>query len=1013
MRKTIKALLLAALTIGVVAGCEWGKTSKSSSQETSSQSTSDVTSSDSKESTSSSVPSSTTTTSSPTTSSTSSSSTTSSTISIPPSLTGITLNTTNVKKSYNYGDKLNLAGLVVTASYSDSTTKAVTDYTTYPTNDSTLMQLGEVSVRVDYQNFSESFTVTVNKVLTGITLNTTNVKKDYHVGEALDLTGLVVTAKYNDYSSTVVTDYTSNPANGTVFNEIKEETVTITYQDKTAEFKVDVTKAVKAAWTEEEAKIMSDNLYGIVLPYTGFEESVVSYDAQKEAVFIKGGTLAADTLTNYGKLIVAAGFTRLTEEAHIYQKEVATAQGKRFVRVGFEANEGQFFLQALDPYYYEFPTAFAEAFAAQVIGSEDVAPALPGADYYEFNTTYRVIFCYMNSTTEDAGYSAILAAAGWRVQSEKDSYGYYVAVAPDYSYQVSYLYQQQYGRFAIYFELVSKWQPSFFTEFFQKNSPCVIEIPEYEGKDVTYLFMISGTSALVGVNGSNVSEVEAYAEKVAKAGWEVNYNETTEMYKAKLTIANVGVANMTFYFNPQNNAAIIIIDSKFDPLPTASFPSEEIAEILGEDITDVVPAYEGEATGYAVTEEGTNYIVTIQVEKGTEKAAAAAYLEFIQTKGYALEEGFSTIYVSPNKQIYIQSNGVANSGEFTITFWPVPYTLNWPAKKIAKYLGDEIKTVVPAYEDEDIENYEFEADEDGIWILVNFDYEAEVDVDEKIEAYVDTLTTNKYFFMMTDEDDTSFYVSPDLKVVVGVQNDGGDMWIYINTVDAVTANAWPAYQLNYYNEKMGYADELPVYDGDLFLSQKTTIGSSYLTIDIRLDTEDADEMKAEADAYVDALEDAGFTFLLSLGEDNECRVYTSPNSEYEVAVMYQPDGFTVQIDEIATDAIDTEEFPAERLFTRYEGLKDVLPVFVDENATFSTTYQSDYVEIFVIYEDVSLIPAAMEAYAKALLDAGFTVNPYIEDSYDSPDGTYYVTITDWSDYSTPGFDIEIYFNQLA
>ena len=339
---------------------------------------------------------------------------------------------------------------------------------------------------------------------------------------------------------------------------------------------------------------------------------------------------------------------------------------------------------------------------------------------------------------------------------------------------------------------MSKWQPSFFTEFFQKNSPCVIEIPEYEGKDVTYLFMTSGTSALVGVNGSNVSEVEAYAEKVAKAGWEVNYNETTEMYKAKLTIANVGVANMTFYFNPQNNAAIIIVDSKFDPLPTASFPSEEIAEILGEDITDVVPAYEGEATGYAVTEEGTNYIVTIQVEKGTEKAAAAAYLEFIQTKGYALEEGFSTIYVSPNKQIYIQSNGVADSGEFTITFWPVPYTLDWPAKKIAKYLGDEIKTVVPAYEDEDIENYEFEADEDGIWILVNFDYEAEVDVDEKIEAYVDTLTTNKYFFMMTDEDDTSFYVSPDLKVVVGVQNDGGDMWIYINTVDAVTANAWPA-----------------------------------------------------------------------------------------------------------------------------------------------------------------------------------------------------------------------------
>ena len=105
------------------------------------------------------------------------------------------MNADNVKKAYNYGDKLDLTGLVVTAKYSDNTTVAVTDYTTYPANDATLIQLGEVSVRVDYQNFSESFTITVAKVLTGITLNTNNVKKEYYVGESLDLTGLVVTAK--------------------------------------------------------------------------------------------------------------------------------------------------------------------------------------------------------------------------------------------------------------------------------------------------------------------------------------------------------------------------------------------------------------------------------------------------------------------------------------------------------------------------------------------------------------------------------------------------------------------------------------------------------------------------------------------------------------------------------------------------------------------------------------------------------------------------------------------------
>ena len=857
---------------------------------------------------------------------------------------------------------------------------------------------------------SSSSSSSIAPTLVGITLNTDNVKKNYYTGEALDLTGLVATATYSDNSTTPVTSYVTNPTNGTVLNTIGEQKVTVTYEQKTTDFKVTVTKAPKTNWTEEEAKTMSDNLYGIVLPYTGFEESVVTYDAQRESLFIQGGTLTNSSLADYAKLMVAAGFTSLTETAYIYQKPVSTEQGTRYVRVGFQSNEGQFYLQALDPYYYEFPTLFAEAYAAQVIGSEEIAPALPGADYYEFNTTYRVIFCYMNSTTDDAGYSAILNNAHWKVQAEKDEYGYYVAIAPDYSYQVSYIYQQEYGRFAIYFELITKWQADFFNEFFAKNSPCVINIPEFEGTNVTYLFMVSGTTALVGVSNSSADEVKAYAEKVANAGWEVNYNENYEMYKAKLTIANIGVANMTFYFNSQNGAAIIIVDSKFDPLPTATFPSEEIAKILGEDITDIVPAYEGVATGYAITEEGTNYVITVQVEKGTEKAAAAAYLEYIQTQGYALEEGFSTIYVSQNKQIYIQSNGVTDSGEFTITFWPVPYTLDWPAKKIAKYLGEDIDTIVPAFENEDIENYEFEADEDGIWILVNFDYDADVDVDEMIEAYIDVLTNNNYFYMTEDEDEVKYYVSPDLKVVVGVQNDGGDMWIYINTVSALTAGQWPEYHLNYFLNKHNYTDELPAYEGE-FVSANATIGLSSLTIDVVLDTNDTEEIKAAADSYIDTLEDAGFEYFEELGE-GQCKRYYSPNKEYEVSVMYQPDGFTIQIDEMANESKVTTTFPTEDIYATHPELEGALPIVVDGEATFETTIQSDWVEIYVMYEDVSLIADAMANYKAALVEAGYRPQEDTADYdvvYFSPDNTYYVAITDWSNYDTPGFDIEIYY----
>ena len=116
----------------------------------------------------------------------------------------------------------------------------------------------------------------VTPTLTGITLNTENVKKEYEQGEALDLTGLVVTATYSNNTTANVTDYTTNPVTGTVFNEIKEETITVSYSSFSETFKVNVVKAVKKDWTADEAKIMSDNLYGQVLPYTGFEESVVT-----------------------------------------------------------------------------------------------------------------------------------------------------------------------------------------------------------------------------------------------------------------------------------------------------------------------------------------------------------------------------------------------------------------------------------------------------------------------------------------------------------------------------------------------------------------------------------------------------------------------------------------------------------------------------------------------------------------------------------------------------------------
>ena len=146
---------------------------------------------------------------------------------------------------------------------SSAITSSTSDITSSITSSSNSSSSTSSSVPSSSSSTSSS---SVAPTLSGITLDTTNVKKSYIQGEALDLTGLVVTANYSDNTSEAVTNYTTNPANGTALNNTGAIPVTVAYGRFTNFFNVIVTKAPKSAWTEQEAKFISDVLYGEVLP---------------------------------------------------------------------------------------------------------------------------------------------------------------------------------------------------------------------------------------------------------------------------------------------------------------------------------------------------------------------------------------------------------------------------------------------------------------------------------------------------------------------------------------------------------------------------------------------------------------------------------------------------------------------------------------------------------------------------------------------------------------------------
>ena len=215
MKKIAKALLLVAMTVGMAVACDPAETSSSGSVSSASSENSSQTSLTSSETTSSTSSSSNSTSSVTSSSSSSSSFSSSSSSSVAPKVTGVALNTDLVKKAYKYGEALDLTGLVVTANYDNNSNEVVKNYTTDPANGTVLNEVGDKTVTVTYLTFTANFSVKVEKELTGITLDTTNVKKYYRFGQTLDLTGLVVTANYSNNTKETVTDYTTSVANGT------------------------------------------------------------------------------------------------------------------------------------------------------------------------------------------------------------------------------------------------------------------------------------------------------------------------------------------------------------------------------------------------------------------------------------------------------------------------------------------------------------------------------------------------------------------------------------------------------------------------------------------------------------------------------------------------------------------------------------------------------------------------------------------------------------------------------
>ena len=169
----------------------------------------------------------------------------------------IHITTMPTKTSYIAGEQLNLAGIVVKAVFSNNVEYDVTDQCTFSPANGTVLTSSDTSVTATYTWHPTQTSFTANqpisiKSLESIAVTTPPTQTEYYVGDVLDLSGIIVTATYDDETTEDVTSQcVYSPADGDEVS-LDDEAITISYTaggtTRTATQEISVNAIFGAEW---------------------------------------------------------------------------------------------------------------------------------------------------------------------------------------------------------------------------------------------------------------------------------------------------------------------------------------------------------------------------------------------------------------------------------------------------------------------------------------------------------------------------------------------------------------------------------------------------------------------------------------------------------------------------------------------------------------------------------------------------------------------------------------------
>lgn len=187
---------------------------------------------------------------------------------------------------YEYGSQLDTTGLTLELTYRNGRTEVLTDgFICQPIE---LTESGTVEITVIKDKLTTSFTVESVPVLTGVTLASSPDNLWYLIGSSLDTTGLTLEASYNDGSTQTISEgFTCSHGELT---EPGTTDITVTYENQTAAFSVDVVEVTGLSARPLSAKV--SYMVGQVPDPDGLILNVTYSDGSHDT--IKEGFLCSD-----------------------------------------------------------------------------------------------------------------------------------------------------------------------------------------------------------------------------------------------------------------------------------------------------------------------------------------------------------------------------------------------------------------------------------------------------------------------------------------------------------------------------------------------------------------------------------------------------------------------------------------------------------------------------------------------------------------------------------------------